>query len=51
MDTKVLEMAVDLTKAALTPAVGGPWVSIGPEKVNVFLEEIAKKLHQLHNQT
>ena len=50
MEIKILELAVDLTKSAMLPATTS-WASVGPEKVTSFLEEVAKKLNQLKNQT
>lgn len=49
MESKTVEMAVDLTKAALTPTTIS-WLN-SPEKVTDFLEKIAKKLHELIHQT
>jgi len=50
MDVRILELAVDLTKSAMLPTTNS-WVFNGPEKVNIFLEEVTKKLQQLKNQT
>ncbi len=48
MTDKTLELAVDLTKSAMTPTTRA-WLG-SPEEVAKFLEAIAKKIHELASQ-
>lgn len=49
VDNKILELSVDVTKTAIEHSAAGLITSA--ETVTKFLEEIAKKLHQLARQT